>query len=76
MVNAASQLASKNGRFVYPAALRSDVTETTHGITVADPYRWLEDPEAEQTKSYVDAQNALASTYLNKFEGRQQLNSR
>jgi len=76
MVNAATQLASKDGRFIYPAAPRSDVTESTHGITVADHYRWLEDPEAEQTKAYVDAQNALAATYLSKFEGRQKLSAR
>jgi len=76
MVNTAAQLTSKDGHFVYPAAPRSDVTETTHGITVADPYRWLEDPEAEQTKTYVDAQNALAATYLSKFEGRQKFNAR
>lgn len=76
MVNAAAQLTSKDGHFVYPAAPRSDVKETTHGITVADPYRWLEDPEADATKSYVDAQNALATTYLSKFEGRQKLHAR
>ena len=76
MVNTTPQLASKDGHFVYPAAPRSDVTETTHGITVADPYRWLEDPEAEETKAYVDAQNALSTTYLSIFEGREKFKAR
>ena len=76
MVNTATRLTSKDGQYVYPAAPRSDVTYTQHGITVADPYRWLEDPEAEQTKAYVDAQNALTTEYLAKFEGREKFNER
>ncbi|KAG0056691.1 hypothetical protein BGZ83_003934 [Gryganskiella cystojenkinii] len=76
MVNTTTQLSSKDGQYVYPAAPRGDVTYTQHGITVADPYRWLEDPEAEQTKAYVDAQNTLTIEHLKKFESRQKFNER
>ncbi|UED85104.1 prolyl oligopeptidase family serine peptidase [Streptomyces profundus] len=43
----------------YPHAARQDVSEDLHGERVADPYRWLEDAEAEATARWSDAQDAL-----------------
>ncbi|KAF9311558.1 hypothetical protein BG003_007285 [Podila horticola] len=76
MVNTTPRIASKDGQYVYPDAPRSDVTYELHGTTVADPYRWLEDPEAEQTKAYVDAQNDITSEHLKKFEGIEKFSER
>ena len=30
----------------YPPAPRADLTEFINGYSVADPYRWLEDPDS------------------------------
>lgn len=31
---------------------------------VADPYRWLEDPDSDETRRYVEAENLVARPYL------------
>ena len=51
-------------RLIYPQVRRSDHTDTYFGESVADPYRWLEDPGSDETRAFVDAQNALTRTVL------------
>ncbi|MGH7631667.1 MAG: prolyl oligopeptidase family serine peptidase [Gemmatimonadales bacterium] len=47
-----------------PATRREDVVEELHGEHIADPYRWLEDGESEETRAWTEAQNALTQAYL------------
>lgn len=55
----------------YPAAHRADVTDDFHGTTVADPYRWLEDDGSAATQSWLAAQRALATDYLERLPQRE-----
>ena len=38
-----------------PPAKVAPVTEVLHGITVSDPYRWLEDQQAPATRAWLEA---------------------
>ncbi|MCB9761208.1 MAG: S9 family peptidase [Alphaproteobacteria bacterium] len=44
-------------------AAREDVVDTLHGVDVADPYRWLEDAEAEPVVAWTEARNAAFAAY-------------
>ena len=48
----------------YPAAPRTDLVETLHGIAVADPFRTLETADDPATVAWVDAENALTRRLL------------
>ena len=49
------------------------VTETLHGVTVTDPYRWMEDPRDPEWMPYLMGQNAYARAVLGKIPGRDAL---
>ena len=56
-----------------PITRKSDHVDTYHGARVADPYRWLEDDNSEETKAWVKAQNAVTDKYLESLPQRVQI---
>jgi prolyl oligopeptidase len=48
----------------YPATRKTDTVDDYNGAKVADPYRWLEDDNAPETRTWVEAQNKLTVSYL------------
>ncbi|MBE9227964.1 S9 family peptidase [Phormidium sp. LEGE 05292] len=62
--------------FNYPKTTKIDVIDDYHGTKVADPYRWLEDPDSDETKAWVEAQNQVTFGYLNDISVRETLKQR
>lgn len=54
----------------YPATLRTDHRDRYHDVEVADPYRWLEQVDADEVKAWVEAQNAVSIPYLERIPAR------
>ena len=62
----------------YPETRRIDHADVYHGVSVADPYRWLEDDvrESKDVKSWVEAQNKTTFGYLESLPQREPIRKR
>src|SRR3989442_14197571 len=60
----------------YPPARKGDVVDDDHGTKVPDPYRWLEDPDAPETRAWIEAENQLTESYLSQIPQRAALRKR
>jgi prolyl oligopeptidase len=63
-------------RISYPPTKTVDQIDVLHGVAVADPYRWLEDANSDETKAWVEAQNAVTSAYLDTIPERAAIEKR
>lgn len=64
------------GQLQYPTTKKGETTEDYHGTKVADPYRWLEDDNSEETKAWVQAQNKVTFDYLATLPQRDKIKKR
>lgn len=69
-------MSEQNSIFSYSQTRKSDQVDNYHGVTVADPYRWLEDLDSEETASWVEAQNAVTFGYLNQIPAKETIKQR
>ncbi|MGH9944292.1 MAG: S9 family peptidase, partial [Pyrinomonadaceae bacterium] len=67
---------SANGKLSYPETRRVEQMDDFHGTRVGDPYRWLEDLDTADTKSWVEAQNKLTFSYLEQIPQRAKIKER
>jgi prolyl oligopeptidase len=68
--------ASSEKPFVYPEARKCDHVDVYHGVEVADPYRWLENPDSEETRAWVEAENEITFGYLEEIPQRDWIRDR
>jgi prolyl oligopeptidase len=54
----------------YPETRREDYTETLHGISVPDPYRWLENGSSEEVLDWTEKQDQLSRSVLHHVSQR------
>jgi len=72
-MNSRPKAASK---FTYPNTAKVPHEDNLHGVRVPDPYRWLEDDNAPDTKAWVEAQNKVTFGYLEEIPERAPLKER
>ena len=60
----------------YPETKKVDTVDTYFGTKVPDPYRWLEDDDAKDTKDWVKAQNEITNSYLQDIPFRSKIKSK
>ncbi|MGA9025664.1 MAG: prolyl oligopeptidase family serine peptidase [Steroidobacteraceae bacterium] len=60
----------------YPDARRGPQYDSYHGVSVADPYRWMEDIDSPETRTWVQAEAAMSSAYLAAIPGRGRIEER
>jgi prolyl oligopeptidase len=59
-----------------PYSLIEPVTEILHGVSVTDPYRWLEDQDSPRTRAWIEAQTRYARAYLDSIPDRDRVHAR
>lgn len=63
---------------IYPATKTVAVEDNYHGVTIADPYRWLENDVRvdQEVASWVAAQNEVSFGYIKSLPGREAIEAR
>src|ERR1041385_1850854 len=54
-----------------PATEAKPVSETLHGVSVTDPYRWLEDQDAPATRDWIARENAYTDALIGNLPQKQ-----
>ncbi|MFA5010946.1 MAG: prolyl oligopeptidase family serine peptidase [Ignavibacteria bacterium] len=63
-------------RLSYPEARKERHADEYFGVTVPDPYRWMEDMNSEEVKEWVMKENELTFSYLDKIPFREKIRAR
>nr|MBS0037670.1 S9 family peptidase [Saprospiraceae bacterium] len=60
----------------YPDTHMDEIIDDYHGISIADPFRWLEEDTAALVKEWVISQNEVTFGYLKQLPGREAISNR
>ncbi|MEH2326748.1 MAG: prolyl oligopeptidase family serine peptidase [Nostoc sp.] len=67
---------SSKKSLTYPSSHTSNQVDNYHSTLVADPYRWLENPDSEETRAWIEAQNQVTFGYLSEIPTREKIKQR
>jgi prolyl oligopeptidase len=65
--SAASARPTSANDLAYPETTRGDTVDTYHGVSVADPFRWLENSDAADTRNWIESENKLTKSFLDRI---------
>ena len=60
----------------YPVARKIEQTDDYFGTAVSDPFRWMEEVDSAELKTWIDAENELTQEYLAKVPLREKMQRR
>ena len=66
--------AARPGPYI-PDAKQVNQVDDFFGTKIADPYRWLEDSDAPDTRAWIDAENKVTFAYLEQIPERPRIKS-
>ena len=73
---AAAAQTAPNPPLAYPTAPKGTQVDVYHGVTIADPYRSLEEVDAPATTAWVAAENRLTDSFLASIPERTAIRNR
>ena len=69
-------IAAQSAPYKYPDAKKVAQADNFFGTTIADPYRWLEDADAPDTRAWIEAENKITFGYLDQIPERARIKAR
>lgn len=60
----------------YPETRKVDQVDQYHGETIADPYRWLEELDSDDTRDWIARQNTVTDQILEQLPARPRIRER
>ncbi len=75
-VSACQNQTPKQIALTYPETKKVNQVDDYFGTKIADPYRWLEDDNAEEVKTWVEEQNSVTFSYLENIPFRDKIKKR
>lgn len=72
----ASTPVSPMSRFDYPKTRTDGVTDTVFGVTMTDPYRWLENQKSDEVQKWLGEEDAFARAKLKALPERDAIAAR
>lgn len=75
-VLAACNKPAENTSMKYPVAKKVDTVDTYFGVSVSDPYRWMENDTTQEVADWVKAENDVTFGFLSKIPYRDKVKKR